>query len=52
LNYVKLVEKKNNSQKMSQKTRKRNVQPSNGLVGGCVGKFIAEMGERRGVGAM
>jgi hypothetical protein len=50
LKYAELV-KKNSLQKMSQKTRKRNVRPSNGLVGECMGKFITETRERRGVGS-
>jgi hypothetical protein len=37
--------------KKCHKKQERNVRPSCRLVGGCAGEFIAEMGERRGVGA-
>jgi hypothetical protein len=51
LNYVKLVEKKTVHKKCHKKQEREMCNhPTGWLVG--VGKFIAEMGERRGVGAM
>jgi hypothetical protein len=50
IKYVELVRKKNSSLKNVTKNKKEKCATVQ-RVGWCMGKFIAEMGERRGVGA-